>query len=180
MKNQRPRRTHKLRYGGNLRNQRAGRGHRPLSTRDPIHVVLKANRRRLRSQSLKTYANFRKITRVLQLYSIHFNVRMEQFAIEGDHIHLLLRAGRRAQFQAFFRVVAGQIAQRLPVVTDTRTRGTKLWKHRPFSNIVVGPTYYRNVRNYIQLNVKESSGEIRYQKKRLRGLSMRDWEILWA
>lgn len=59
-------------------------------------------------------------------------------------------------------------------------RGTKLWRHRPFSRVVKGWKAYQTVRNYIQLNEKEALGQIIYRKERLRGLSMQDWEILWS
>lgn len=174
-------RNSKYCYGGTLRNKKAGRGQRPLSVKHPIHVVLKANRLRLKSKSLKTYANFYKITKVLRVYAIHFDISLEHFAIEGNHIHLLIRAGRRSQHQYYFRVVAGQIAQRLQMeVTDTPIRGTKLWIQRPYTVIVGNPRYRRTVRNYIQLNVKEASGQIPYKKDRLRGLSPEEWDLLWA
>jgi hypothetical protein len=61
-------------------------------------------------------------------------------------------------------------------VTDTPkphtpATATKLWKYRPFTRVVRGWKAYRIVRDYITLNEKEASGEIRYSKARLRGLS---------
>ncbi|MBC7371198.1 MAG: hypothetical protein H7326_06520, partial [Bdellovibrionaceae bacterium] len=87
-------------------------------------------------------------------------MKVEQLSIQHDHIHLLVRTGRRSQYQHFFRVVAGQIAQRFekeglfaagPAVTGTpntpsnalatsnKDNGThaksnakpRLWQHRP-------------------------------------------------
>jgi hypothetical protein len=46
--------------------------------------------------------------------------------------------------------------------------------------VVRGWKAYQTVRDYIQLNEKEATGEIRYKKNRLRGLSAGEWEILWA
>jgi hypothetical protein len=45
---------------------------------------------------------------------------------------------------------------------------------------VRGCKAYKIVRNYIQLNEKEATGEIRYSKQRLRGLSAEDLSRLWA
>ena len=59
-------------------------------------------------------------------------------------------------------------------------RRAQLWKYRPFSRLVRGYKTYKIVRNYIQLNEKEARGEIKYQKKRLKGLSTSEWQILWA
>jgi REP element-mobilizing transposase RayT len=125
-------------------------------------------------------------------------VKVEQVSIQHDHIHILIRTSRRSLYHHFFRVVAGQIAQRFKNegllsmdVTDTPKMGIqrrvrelkqriKLWKYRPFSHVVRGYRAYKIVRNYIQLNEKEVLGKIKYQSRRLRGLSMSDWTILWA
>lgn len=188
---------HKLCHGGELRNKRAGRGGRPLSSKDPLHVVLKANRHCLGS-GLRSYKRFFLIQTLVQRYSLKFYVKIEQISIQGDHIHLLLRASRRSQFQDFLRVLSGQIAQelhrkKLMVVTDTpgcskslnsgKETGVtkaKLWKHRPFSRVIKGWRAYQVVRDYIQLNEKEALGEIPYRKQRLRGLSLKEWQALWA
>ncbi|MEK6773255.1 MAG: hypothetical protein AABY64_04895 [Bdellovibrionota bacterium] len=100
--------------------------------------------------------------------------------------------------QNFFRVFAGQIAQRFEqeglvnfspnqtarkIMTDTplpQNTPKKLWKHRPFTRVVKGRSAYTIVRNYIQLNEKEALGIIIYQKRRLKGLSTTEWELLWA
>jgi putative transposase len=39
---------------------------------------------------------------------------------------------------------------------------------------------YKIVRDYIQLNEQEALKKMPYRKERLRGLSMRDWEVLWG
>ncbi len=174
-------------------------------------MVLKVNRDRLRHRTLRSRQGFALLQQIVKKYSRHFGVKVEQLSIQGDHCHLLIRAPRRARYQHFFRVVAGQVAQRFQreglllgrriehsakkvtgtpaggrascVVTDTpknQQKGTRLWKHRPFTRVVRGFRAYRIVRNYIQLNEQEARGKIRYQKKRLRGLSSSDWKILWT
>jgi hypothetical protein len=58
-------------------------------------------------------------------------------------------------------------------------KSAKLWKHRPFTRIVVGWKAYQIVRNYIQLNMLEASGKRPYRKERLRGLSLEEIADLW-
>ncbi len=189
---------HEFSHGGILRQLRAGRGGRPLSSRDSIHVVFKIEKSKLRSRSLRSSRCFLITQQTIRKYAKRFGVKLEQCSIQNDHIHLLLRASRRRHFHFFFRVVAGQIAQRFGLdgllapnsVTDTPKgprnkekrrygwRG-KLWKFRPFSRVVRSWRAYKIIRNYIQLNEKEVAGQILYQKNRLRGLSSGDWEILW-
>src|SRR3989344_5359383 len=118
---------HQFQSGGLLRNTRRGRRMRSLSTKEPLHCLIRAS-----------------------------------------HRHL---------FQNFFRVVAGQIAQRIEMVTDT-PNSKKLWKYRPFSRVLRGYNALKIVRDYIQLNELEALGVIKYNKKRLCGLSTSEWEIL--
>jgi REP element-mobilizing transposase RayT len=112
-----------------------------------------------------------------------FFVKIDQLSIQNDHIHILLRAPRRADFQSFFRVVAGQIAQQFQKngwMTDTPAARKGIWKFRPFTRVVRGWRALRTIRNYIQLNEKEATGKIPYRKERLRGLTEEEWKILWV
>ena len=203
-----------LKHGGVLRKKRQGRGRRPLSCKESLHVVFKINKIVLKTQSLRTHQNFKLSNLIIQKYAHRFFVKIEQISIQSDHIHCLVRTTRRSFFHHFFRVVSGQIVQQFektdklrmvedardtnrssvtdtPNVTDTVTdtpsnenikvkRKLKLWMYSPFSRVVRGYNGYKKVRDYIQLNEKEATGEIKYKKKRLRGLSMAEWQILWS
>ena len=180
-----------------MRKTRRGRGRRPLSCKEPLHTVFKINKQALRYRSLRSPQTFLLIQKIVTKYALHFFVKVEQISIQHDHIHILIRTSRRSLFHHFFRVVAGQMAQRFEKegllngrVTDTPKTGLRralcsmkhkiqLWKHRPFSRVVRGYKAYKVVRNYIQLNEKEVLGAIKYQPQRLKGLSMGDWKILW-
>ena len=189
----RPDWQHQLSHGGVLRNQRRGRSARPLSCKEPLHAVFKVNRNRLKLKSLRAPRTFALILKILKHYSALFGIKVEQISLQHDHLHLLLRTSRRNQFHAFFRVLSGQMAQRFqsegflsatntlspPVRGIVQQAGTRLWMYRPFSRVVRGYRAYKTVRNYIELNEKEATGQIRYQKRRLRGLSSGDWDILW-
>lgn len=192
---------HQLSHGGVLRKKQLGRGSRPLSTKEPIHAVFKVERRRLRHKSLRSPQSFKLVLKIIEKYSKYFVIKIEQLSVQNDHVHLIIRTTRRRQFHHFFRVVAGQIAQKFEKegllaaqscqMTDTpRTsrgehkyikRATEsIWKYRPFTRVVRGWKAYQTVKDYIQLNEKEIRGDIRYQKNRLSGLSSADWQILWA
>jgi putative transposase len=195
-------------HGGKLRQKRLGRGARPLSSKGPLHLVLKARRERVK-QGFRASPRFLLIHRVLRKYAYRFYIKVEQVSVQGDHLHLLIRTTRRSNYLSFFRVLAGQIAQQLEregflsvvakregvtdtprsadanlKVTDTPAAAgaatTALWLYRPFTRVVRGYRAYRIVRDYIQLNEKEARGEIAYRPQRLKGLSLADWQILWT
>jgi REP element-mobilizing transposase RayT len=164
-------------HGGSLRRRRRGRGARPINSKNPIHLVLR--RHRSRNGSFRNPREFYLILAAIRQYSRRFAVKIEMQAIQGNHIHFLIRVGNRTQFQSFVRVLAGQIAQR---VTDTfRERKTQdFWEHRPWTRIVKGWKAYQIVQAYIHLNEQEAIGNIPYQEKRLAGLAPRDREIIWG
>ncbi len=169
---------HRYSHGGILRKSSHGRKARPLSTKDPLHLVFKVNKSAVKN-GLRHPRTFALMNILLKKYSRKFHVKVEQFSIQKDHVHLLIRAPRRACLQSFFRVLAGQFAQ---VLTDTFTRkheGVKVWKYRPFSRVVKGYKPYKIVRDYIQLNELEAKGRP-YAKNRLRGLSEEQLQELWA
>jgi putative transposase len=188
--------NHRLSHGGSLRNQRKGRRHRPLSCKDPLHVVFKINKHALKGRSLRTLTVFKLTQNMIRLYAKKFFVKVEQVSIQNDHIHLLIRTSRRSLYLHFFRVVSGQIAQscqklgfcrqstRANTVTDTpakkQTKKVSLWKQRPFSRIVKGHRGLEIIRNYIQLNEMEVIGKIAYQINRLRGMTAEDIKKLWS
>lgn len=175
-------------HGGSIRQLRKGRQFRPLSTRKPHHVVFKADKvaLKLNFRSPRTY---KLIKRIINRYAKRFFIKVEQCSVNFDHIHLNIRVPRRAMSHHFLRVVAGQIAQEyqkanlVREVTDTpgkEKKFMKVWKFRPFTRVVHGWRAYLTVRNYIQLNEKEATGVIPYQKERLRGLSVNHWQQLWS
>ncbi len=172
----------KLIHGGEHRKKRYGRSARPLSVKNAHHIVFKIHKENLANRSFRHPKNFKTVQRLLQRYSAMFFIKIEQISYQHDHIHILARSGRRSHFHHFFRVFAGQVAQTLKVTDTPKRQGTteRLWKQRPFTRIVVGWFGLRRIKDYIQLNEKEVTGVIVYRKERLRGLSMRDWQLLWA
>ncbi len=127
---------HRFSHGGTLRKCRAGRGARPLSSREPLHLVLKAHREKIRP-GFRTYKRFALIHFILRKYAVHFFVKIEQVSIQGDHIHLLIRTTRRSNYQNFFRVFAGQIAQRF------EKEGLLTVTKQPLSKPLSRPTGHR-------------------------------------
>lgn len=174
-------------YGGDLRKKRVGRCARPLSFRRSHHIVFKIVKKNLRYQSFRHPKNFRYVQHLLNKYSAHFLVRIEQISYQHDHIHIMAKSSKRSNFHNFFRVFSGQIAQNMKVTDtpkgsstpDLEKRKIVLWKTRPFTRIVKGFRHYLTLRNYIQLNEQEVTGIIPYRKSRLRGLTLRDWSVLW-
>lgn len=132
---------HRFCHGGKLRRSRHGRSSRPLSTRDPHHIVLKINRKAFR-KGLRHPRTFSIVNEVIRQYAKRFFVKVEQFSVQHDHIYLLIRAPKRSSFQSFFRVVSGQIAQRVTDTFSEAWQGPTIWLTRPFSRVIKGYKAY--------------------------------------
>lgn len=137
---------------------------------------------------LRTPKRFRCTLRVLQRYAYMFYVKIDQFTIQNDHIHLLIRSSRRTNLLSFLRVLPGQVAQefgsqdlmkKFESARESLKAKAKLWKSRPFTRVVLGKKAYKTARDYLQLNELEVTGVISYRKERLRGLSKYERENLW-
>jgi putative transposase len=105
--------SHRFSHGGVLRQKKLGRGQRPLSCKEPLHLVFKVDRLRLRHRSLRSNQSFSLILHIIKRYSLRFQVKIEQLSVQGDHIHILLRAPRRSRYHFFFRVVREWRAYRI-------------------------------------------------------------------
>lgn len=165
-------------HGGTLRKLRSGRKYRPLSTKSSVHLVLKVDRRTLK-KGLRSPVGFTICRTVIKLYARMFFVKIEQQAICGDHIHLLVRLSKRSLGQHFFRVVPGQISQQLKNLGLWVTGTRSIWLHRPFTRVVFGEKAHQIAMNYVRLNELEARGRLPYRKERLRGLRPEEWQVLW-
>ena len=170
---------HRFCSGGELRKSRQGRGMRPLSTRDPLHLVFKVRPGELK-KGLRNPATHTLVHRLLKKYSKRFYVKVEQFSVNSDHIHLLVRCSKRSFFHSFFRVFAGQIAQHATHTFRVKREGKSFWKARPWSRVIKGYKAYVLVRAYVKLNALEASGKVPYRKGRTRGLSLEQMRELWS
>ena len=176
--------NYSLAHGGELRKKRSGRGARPLSSKEPLHLVIKGTLAR-KEWSFRLPKNHKIVSELIYKLSNLYGIRIEQKAIANDHIHFVLRVKNRALYKRFIRRLSGQIAQR--VVTDAQTSakslkalGLKFFKHRPFSRVVRGRKAHQTVIIYVKLNEQEALGNIPYRKRRTRGLEPDDWHHLWC
>lgn len=182
MENKNILRKRKTEHGGSF-SFRKRRSRRPLDVSRPVHLVLKSELA-TGDRNLKNHR--RVVLRILIQYSKHFRIRVYEKAICGNHIHCLVRARSKRQFQGFFRVLAGQIAQEIlelhPLSEKERGYQNRLaggtpesephpknkrsfWALLAYTRIVRGGYDFRNVRNYIIRNVLETERIIPYKAR---------------
>ncbi|MFN7823955.1 MAG: hypothetical protein ACK5P6_01190 [Pseudobdellovibrionaceae bacterium] len=165
-------------FGGRFRNQRKGRGERPITTDHYLHCIFKAEVQGLPQESLRRNPVGDLLRFQLWKYALKFYIQIDEHSVQNTHVHLLLKCNVEENMIAFLRVFPGQVAQSLTrsgfVVTDTPKKGKKkklrLWIQRPYTRWVVTENDYIAVKRYIQKNEMEALGVLnvgdRYPKNR--------------
>jgi len=132
-------------YGGSLLNSHP-KVKRPLDSKLPTHLVLRATK-----SSMRKPQYFLKVNQIVKNACRKHGVRLYEYANVGNHLHLLIKLRSRASWAAFIREVTGRIAQ----LTSTK------WLHRPFTRIVRGwKKAYKMAQQYVRLNLAEAEGFI--------------------
>ncbi len=119
-----------------------------------------------------------------------FRVKVYEYAICGNHIHILIKGPDRESIQNFFRVFAGHTAQRIlkicppppsaggarslregapEAITGCKKNQRKFWSYLLYSRIVSWGREFKTVRQYIQKNTLEALHLIAYQKRTKKG-----------
>lgn len=116
-----------------------------------------------------------------------FQVKVYEYAIQGNHIHLLIKAQSREGLQNFFRVLAGHSAQRIlkdhPLSQGTggasnggvqkvvcKKNQRVFWSYLVYSRVVSWGREFRAVTSYIQKNTLELLQIITYQPREKFGM----------
>ncbi|MFN7824650.1 MAG: hypothetical protein ACK5P6_04745 [Pseudobdellovibrionaceae bacterium] len=106
-------------FGGSHLRRSHAKIKRPLSSKLPIHIVLKSSKA-VRSQSFQAGKNPQKIQRILSKNSKKWGIRVLKQSNNFNHLHLLVFGGNRRTLIAFMRSISGEIAQTV----------TGRWKNR--------------------------------------------------
>ena len=184
---------YKKQFGGSLLLGKR-KSKRPLSTKSPIHLILKSESGKFfnpRNESLD---------QLIRYQAKKFNIKIYDLAQNWSHIHLLIRLHSREDYVKFIRaltsIMAARIRRHLKQKAESKTsslqRGyknrsldlnlgsstdisakvsewnlTKIFTLRPFTRVVSWGRDFRNALLYHRINILEAFGEIiRPQKKK--------------
>lgn len=131
----------KLYYGGSLvKGKRKVR--RPLCSKRPIHLVLKANCKVL-------FKNKKTVSELIRKFSKKFGVKVYQSSVQRDHVHFILKIPSRQIYTKFIRSLTGRLAKKL---------GKGMWKLIPFTRITEWGRAFKVLKDYVQMNEREVLG----------------------
>lgn len=142
---------------------------RPFDPKQALHVVLRSSKAR-GERSLLSPRHCDHIRGLVDRLKKRWRVSVYRYANVGNHLHLLIRAHSRADWQGFIRELAGGIAM---LVTGARkghalarSRSTELpesaqrgfWDHLVFTRIVRWGRDFATTASYVSTNLWEGLG----------------------
>jgi REP element-mobilizing transposase RayT len=146
---------------------------RPLSTKKPIHLILKSTQTGVFSPGNKS------LEQLITLQAAKFNVQIYEYALNWSHIHLVIRLKQQNDYTKFIRALTSILAQRIyanqrrlrkNILTLKGTgrnalRISKVFTLRPFTRILEWGRDFKVTLSYQIFNQREARGLLGRCKK---------------
>jgi REP element-mobilizing transposase RayT len=136
---------------------------RPISLKKSMHLVMRSSRAK-GNYSLRAFHNKPTVEKLIKRYALMFDIRIYQFTIHFNHIHIALRAKNRENLQNFLRALTGNIAVKILKAKKGLKRG-KFWDLLAFTRIVEWGRAFKALIKYVIQNELEARGEIPYRPR---------------
>lgn len=147
-------------FGGSLLKNSNAKIKRPLDSKLPIHLVLKARRSGMRRPQA-----FACIDIIIKETAKKYGVKLYKYANVGNHLHLLIKIARLRRWSAFIRELTGRIAQAMQDLGGQEKAQEKFWLFRPYTCLVQGwKKAFKTAKQYVYLNQLEAAGHISRQE----------------
>ncbi len=143
-------------HGGTISLAKRRKKARPIGTKRPLHLVLKAKYRILFKHKELLYKE-------IYAKAAHFGLTAYGVAVNHDHVHFILRIASRSLYHGFIRALTGVIARKF---------GKGIWKLVPFTRVMHWGKDFRRGLAYLRKNREEASGARPYEPRT-------DWYAKW-
>jgi REP element-mobilizing transposase RayT len=139
--------NYKKEFGGSLLTGRR-KIRRPLSTKHPIHLVLRTNRAKLfHPGNVEMNALIIKVAK-------WSGIKIYDLAVNWSHIHLLIKIPDRSAYNRFVRVLNSRIVLYFEQKSGWKLKG--LFELRPYTKILTWGRQFVRALNYQVLNQIEA------------------------
>lgn len=128
---------------------------RPLSTKQAIHLVMKSGHA-MGAQSMLHFKHANKIAKLIECTAKTHRIRLYHFVNVGNHLHLVIKLNHQNDFTPFIRALSGLIARLVLKAERGAAKNIQFWLARPFTRIIAWGADYKNVRLYMQKNIKQA------------------------
>ena len=140
---------------------------RPVATRRPMHTTLRSEHA-IGNRSFLMPHNSRVIRSLMKSLCSRFGIRVYEYSINSNHIHLLTLAKTRQGYKSFLRAFSGAVAMKMTGARKGTGLAKRFWAARPWSRIVAWGKAFLVARKYVMQNHFESIGVIPYTHRGVR------------
>ena len=154
---------------GGEHTQKKRKGKRPFDPKQALHVVLRSSLARGQYSMLRP-SHCNHIRNLMDRLKTRWNISVYRYANVGNHLHLLIRAKSREDWQGFIREFSGGIAMivtgakkgnglprsKSKDIPESAKRG--FWDYLVFSRIVAFGKDFKGVAEYVLKNLWEGAG----------------------
>jgi REP element-mobilizing transposase RayT len=129
---------------------------RPIATRKPMHLVLRASRA-VGDWNFLRKKNREQIEQILELISKRYGVKIIRFQNVGNHLHLLVLGKSRVLLQSFLRTLPAKIALAITQAKKGNPQG-RFFDEILFSRVVEWGRDLDRIVRYFRKNEFEAAG----------------------
>jgi len=147
----------KREFGGSLLEGKR-KTKRPLSTKEPIHLVLKSTGNRVFSPG------DRRIENLIRNQAAKCKIKVFRVSLNWTHVHAIIQIKDRKSYNSFIRTVTALLVSLISKIKKIDLTG--LFDLRPFTKIISWGRQFRNVFEYHDLNDLEAFGYVKREKKK--------------
>lgn len=139
-------------FGGSLLRGKRKRA-RPISTKRPMHMVLKSS---FAVGGLSFLVHRSALERVLSSCARRWGVRLMDHQWNSNHVHLIIRVSSRTLYRRWIRDLTASLVLLLARKTGFPLK--RFFDHRPFTRVLNWGKDLRNAIDYLELNEMEVFG----------------------
>lgn len=125
---------------------------RPLTTRKPLHIVMKSS---VAKGQLSLLAKRLKVDEIISKWASACDVTIHEKQNMGNHLHLMVSFKARDGIKKFLRTISGLIARLVTKAEKGRAFGKRFWDHTVFTRIITGFRDRRGMQKYMAKNQVE-------------------------
>lgn len=144
-------------FGGSLLKKSNPKKARPISIKNPMHLVLKSSVAK-GNFSMRRGNKYKLIELLVKRQAKKWGIKIYRFENVHNHLHLLFRGTHRKYIQGFIRSVTGIIPRLILGAQKGAAKGIKFWDQRPFTRIVTWGRDYKNLLRYMDKNKLQALG----------------------
>ena len=126
---------------------------RTLSTKKPIHTILKSSGSRFFNPGNRSLEN------LIHSHAAKCKIKIHRVSLNWSHVHMIIMIPTRDAYKAFIRSLTAAIVRAVSKIVGKSLKG--LFDLRPYTRILEWGRDFKNVMDYHDLNDLEARGYIK-------------------